>query len=176
MITATWPCLRVGSSSWSRLFSVRLKRMFLKIMHPVCLQEVDKEDHAAESPGNGVCPGYCGELVNKLHRHRHIGRPDHAPANQHGKHGDRGLACAPEYRCNAMGKRQQEIKQTNGTHMLSAKVDGFLGFCKEANSSLFCRQTSSSQKSAHRPPDRQLSTGERTQVSVSNSQIRCKLV
>ena len=102
-------------------------------MDPVCFQEIDEEDNAAEGPGDGVCPGDGGELIDKLHRNGNVGHPEHTPAGKHGKHGDGCLACAPHHTGYAMGERKQEVEKTNGAHMLNTVANGRCRFTEKAD-------------------------------------------
>ena len=102
-------------------------------MDPICLQEIDKEDNAAEGPCDGVCPGHGGELIDKLYGNGDIGDPEQAPAGQHGKHGNGSFSCAPHHTGDAVGKGQQEVKRADGAHMLGSKVDGFCRIAEKAD-------------------------------------------
>ena len=43
---------------------------FLKSVHPVCLVVIDQEGDAAAGPGDGICPGYSGQIGRASCRER----------------------------------------------------------------------------------------------------------
>ena len=105
----------------------------VKVVYPVCLQEIYQENDTAQSPGDRVCPGYRGQLIDQLHRYRYVGHAEDAPAGQHSKHRYGGFACATHNAGDTMGKGQQAIEQADGLHVLRAKIHGCLGFSEKAD-------------------------------------------
>ena len=96
----------------------------VEVVNPIGFQEVNQEDDGAEAPGDGICPGNSGKLVDEFDGDGDIGDADDAPANKHGDHGNRSLACAAHNGGDTVGKCQQEIEQADGPHVHGAEVDG----------------------------------------------------
>ena len=82
---------------------------FVKGVDPVSLQEVNQEDDAAAGPGDGIGPGDGFQPVEVGNRKGDVADPEEAPAAQHGKHGNRGFACAPENARDTVGKGQNRL-------------------------------------------------------------------
>ena len=105
----------------------------VKIVDPIGFQKVDQEDDGAEAPGNGIGPGDGSQLIDEFDGNGNIADADDTPANEHGDHGDRGLACAAHNGGHAVGKCQQAIKQADGPHVHSAEINGQFVAGEESN-------------------------------------------
>ena len=116
---------------WGSLFSLGFQSV--KMVNPIGFEEVDQKHDTAQSPGDGVGPGYGGQFVDKLDCHSNVGNPEKTPACQHSKHRHSGLACAPHNAGNTMGKRHQTVKQANGSHMPGAEIDGLRRVAEQTN-------------------------------------------
>ena len=120
-------------------------------MNPIRFQVVDQEYDGAAGPGEGICPGYGSQLIDKTHGNCDIGHTQQTPGAQHDDHGNHRLSCAAHNARNAMGKCQHAVEQAHGTGMLRAESHDFGRtvencnqlWCKEVgeNADDFCRNT-----------------------------------
>ena len=95
----------------------------VKGVYPVCFQEIDQEYDGTAGPGNGICPGNGGQLVDELNRNGDIADTDEAPADHHGNHGHSCLAGTAHDSGDAVGESQEEVEQTD-----SSGVHGAVGY------------------------------------------------
>ena len=82
-------------------------------MNPVRLAVIKEKQNRAQGPCQGISPEDRVDDRENADSDRDVGHTDNAPAAEHDEHRYSCLACAPHDACDAVGKRQQEIKQRN---------------------------------------------------------------
>ena len=117
---------------------------FVESVHPVCFQEVDQEEYGAAAPGDGVSPGHCLQLVEKLQGDVDVADSQDAPEGKHDDHWYGRFSGTPEDTCHTVGKSQQTIEETGDVHIADTVIDDLWIIVENGNelgSQTVCCQT-----------------------------------
>ena len=102
-------------------------------MEPIGLEKIDEENHGAHKPRQRIGRKHHLNFGHKTNHYGNIGNAQQAPGGQHGEHGNHRFSRAPHNAGNAVGKRQQEIKQRFQTRLPGTVIHHLGSSIKQRN-------------------------------------------